>query len=212
MKRRSSTSSVRSNLIGLSLPRGRSWATSSSSSRMLMRRSSRIEGLSVRVHFLCSFTSLRNSSDKFLYCQYWYIFAYTDVSRKDYRAWYGLGQAYELLGMHQYSLHYYQQAGALRYVHSTNLLSDFRNDGCSLGAIGRMMSEYGKLKRNATKNLGGKLTSWRVHMQWSGNRTNMNLVSFTGLERRLNATNMLSSARIRMRRRSTHALRGFIMS
>ena len=39
-----------------------------------------------------------------------------DVNRKDYRAWYGLGQAYELLNMHQYALHYYQHATALRSV------------------------------------------------------------------------------------------------
>ena len=37
-----------------------------------------------------------------------------DVNRKDYRAWYGLGQAYELLNMHHYALHYYQHATALR--------------------------------------------------------------------------------------------------
>ena len=40
----------------------------------------------------------------------------TEVNRKDYRAWYGLGQAYELLSMHQYALYYYQHATALRYV------------------------------------------------------------------------------------------------
>lgn len=39
-----------------------------------------------------------------------------DVNRKDYRAWYGLGQAYELLSMHQYALYYYQHATALRCV------------------------------------------------------------------------------------------------
>jgi anaphase-promoting complex subunit 8 len=39
-----------------------------------------------------------------------------DVNRKDYRAWYGLGQAYELLSMHHYALHYYQRATALRSV------------------------------------------------------------------------------------------------
>ena len=38
-----------------------------------------------------------------------------NVNRKDYRAWYGLGQAYELLNMHQYALHYYQHATALRF-------------------------------------------------------------------------------------------------
>jgi anaphase-promoting complex subunit 8 len=41
----------------------------------------------------------------------------SDVNRKDYRAWYGLGQAYELLSMHQYALHYYQHASALRHVY-----------------------------------------------------------------------------------------------
>ena len=51
-----------------------------------------------------------------------------DVNRKDYRAWYGLGQAYELLNMHQYALHYYQHATALRLVPilSTNVLEPHR--------------------------------------------------------------------------------------
>jgi hypothetical protein len=44
------------------------------------------------------------------------IYSHADVNRKDYRAWYGLGQAYELLNMHQYALHYYQHATALRYA------------------------------------------------------------------------------------------------
>jgi len=37
-----------------------------------------------------------------------------DVNRKDYRAWYGLGQTYELLGEPFYALNYYQKATALR--------------------------------------------------------------------------------------------------
>jgi anaphase-promoting complex subunit 8 len=37
-----------------------------------------------------------------------------DLNRMDYRAWFGLGQAYELLSMHNYALHYYQRAIALR--------------------------------------------------------------------------------------------------
>ena len=37
-----------------------------------------------------------------------------DVNRKDYRAWYGLGQTYELLGEPFYALSYYQKATALR--------------------------------------------------------------------------------------------------
>lgn len=36
------------------------------------------------------------------------------MNRKDYRAWYGLGQAYELLGEPYYALNYYQRATALR--------------------------------------------------------------------------------------------------
>lgn len=38
-----------------------------------------------------------------------------DVNQKDYRAWYGLAQAYELLSMHQYALYYFQKATTLRY-------------------------------------------------------------------------------------------------
>ncbi len=37
-----------------------------------------------------------------------------DLNRKDYRAWYGLGQAYEVLDMAFYALFYYQRAAALR--------------------------------------------------------------------------------------------------
>jgi len=36
-----------------------------------------------------------------------------DTNRKDYRAWYGLGQGYEMLECHSYSLFYYQRAAAL---------------------------------------------------------------------------------------------------
>ena len=37
-----------------------------------------------------------------------------DVNRKDYRAWYGLGQTYEMLDMHLYALFYYQRAASLQ--------------------------------------------------------------------------------------------------
>lgn len=37
-----------------------------------------------------------------------------DVNPKDYRAWYGLGQVYELLDMHYYAIQYYNRATALR--------------------------------------------------------------------------------------------------
>jgi anaphase-promoting complex subunit 8 len=43
-----------------------------------------------------------------------YALQFTDISQKDYRAWHGLGQAYELLDMPQYALHYFQRSCALR--------------------------------------------------------------------------------------------------
>ena len=36
-----------------------------------------------------------------------------DINRKDYRAWYGLGQGYEMLECYSYSLFYYRHAAAL---------------------------------------------------------------------------------------------------
>jgi len=32
-----------------------------------------------------------------------------DINHRDYRAWYGLGQTYEILQMHLYALHYYRK-------------------------------------------------------------------------------------------------------
>ena len=37
-----------------------------------------------------------------------------DIDNKDYRAWYGLGQTYEILTMHSYALYYYRKAVILR--------------------------------------------------------------------------------------------------
>ena len=37
-----------------------------------------------------------------------------DMNHRDYRAWYGLGQTYEILKMPLYSLFYYQKAAQLR--------------------------------------------------------------------------------------------------
>ena len=37
-----------------------------------------------------------------------------DINAKDYRAWYGLGQTYEILAMPYYALFYYRKATALR--------------------------------------------------------------------------------------------------
>ena len=72
------------------------------------------------------------------------------MNRKDYRAWYGLGQAYELLSMHRYALYYYQHATAFRlvpamvlYVRDSDTLQD------------HMMSVYGKPKASVTRKLEG---------------------------------------------------------
>jgi anaphase-promoting complex subunit 8 len=40
--------------------------------------------------------------------------AAVSLNPRDYRAWYGLGQTYELLGLQTYALHYYKRAAALR--------------------------------------------------------------------------------------------------
>ena len=37
-----------------------------------------------------------------------------DVNGRDYRAWYGLGQTYEILNMYFYALYYYRKAAVLR--------------------------------------------------------------------------------------------------
>lgn len=43
-----------------------------------------------------------------------FLSEFPDVNKKDYRAWYGLGQAYSLLGMHHFAVHYFQTASVLR--------------------------------------------------------------------------------------------------
>ena len=39
-----------------------------------------------------------------------------DLNRSDYRAWYGLGQVYEMLEMHYYALYYYEHALVYKLV------------------------------------------------------------------------------------------------
>jgi len=38
-----------------------------------------------------------------------------DLNRSDYRAWYGLGQVYEMLEMHYYALYYYEYALVFKF-------------------------------------------------------------------------------------------------
>ena len=41
---------------------------------------------------------------------------FSDICPQDHRAWFGLGQAYALLTMYRYSLHYYHRALTLKYT------------------------------------------------------------------------------------------------
>ncbi len=40
-----------------------------------------------------------------------------EIDKKDCRAWYGLGQMYDILRMPSYAIYYYQQAHKCRYVY-----------------------------------------------------------------------------------------------
>ena len=50
-------------------------------------------------------------------------YLFLDVNKRDYRAWYGLGQTYELLKMPFYCLYYYKQAQELRPSDSRMLVA-----------------------------------------------------------------------------------------
>lgn len=46
------------------------------------------------------------------------------LNRRDYRAWYGLAQASELLSMKENALYYYQNAVALKWVLTCESIHD----------------------------------------------------------------------------------------
>lgn len=50
------------------------------------------------------------------------ILSNIDLNRSDYRAWYGLGQVYEMLEMHYYALYYYEHALVYKSLVSTSTL------------------------------------------------------------------------------------------
>lgn len=52
-----------------------------------------------------------------------------EVNKRDYRAWYGLGQTYEILRMPFYCLYYYRKAHQLRYVEKKKFL--YKNSSAS---------------------------------------------------------------------------------
>ena len=51
---------------------------------------------------------------------FWLFFG-AEVNKRDYRAWYGLGQTYEMLKLHFYCLYYYKRAQELR-PHDSRML------------------------------------------------------------------------------------------
>lgn len=44
----------------------------------------------------------------------WELFIFTEINIRDYRAWYGLGQIYELIKLPNYALFYFAHARELR--------------------------------------------------------------------------------------------------
>lgn len=46
-----------------------------------------------------------------------------EINRRDYRAWYGLGQTYEIIKMPYYCMYYYKQAQQLRPNDSRMLIA-----------------------------------------------------------------------------------------
>lgn len=66
-------------------------------------------------------------------------FSLTEINSRDYRAWYGLGQTYEILKMPFYCLYYYKKAQQLR-----------PNDSRMIIALGETYEKLDKLE-NALK-------------------------------------------------------------
>lgn len=67
-----------------------------------------------------------------------------DISESEYRAWYGLGQTYELLHMPLYALHYFRKAASIRYI-ALSLC------GCVSSPVAHMMRVCGAQWRAATR-------------------------------------------------------------
>lgn len=76
-----------------------------------------------------------------------------EVNPRDYRAWYGLGQTYEILKMHSYCLYYYKKAQELR-----------PNDSRMLMALGVSYEKLNKLQ-DALK------CFWKAHLLGDVERT-----------------------------------------
>jgi anaphase-promoting complex subunit 8 len=71
-------------------------------------------------------------------------FSLQDLNRSDYRAWYGLGQVYEMLEMHYYALYYYEHA--LVYKFPLDVLVN----------LDQAIGECGRVWRTVTRNSDDK--------------------------------------------------------
>lgn len=89
-----------------------------------------IDKPSVRICILPSF-----NKEKMLYN----LISLSEVNRNDYRAWNGLGQAYEILGLNGYCLYYYARAA-----------QQCPNDSRMLVALGEAFEKLDKIP-NALK-------------------------------------------------------------
>lgn len=75
-------------------------------------------------------TFRRDSSIKCIKFSFYFRHA-IEVNKRDYRAWYGLGQTYEILRMPFYCLYYYRKAHQLRYVEHSFSQTQY----CSLAMV-----------------------------------------------------------------------------
>lgn len=62
-----------------------------------------------------SIEAYRNAVGRYLSNTFCLTF-FEDINPRDYRAWYGLGQTYEIIKMFNYALYYYNKAATLRYL------------------------------------------------------------------------------------------------
>lgn len=92
-----------------------------------------------------------------------------EINPRDYRAWYGLGQTYEILKMHLYSLYYYNKATALRFVRrrsNSEEKSDHTTHVCGV-PWGLAMSSWVELKRPSDVLKGRQITKTeKVKWPW----------------------------------------------
>jgi anaphase-promoting complex subunit 8 len=58
--------------------------------------------------------SYRHAIGRPSWCNFPNNFEFAEINSRDYRAWYGLGQTYEILKMYFYCLYYYKQAQQLK--------------------------------------------------------------------------------------------------